>query len=47
MADYAFLAGLAYRDVEGTQSALDGWFGPSGRITDRDDIVETWRGTTM
>jgi hypothetical protein len=44
MADYAFLAGLAYRDVGGTQSALDGWFGPSGRnATDRDDIVETWR----
>jgi hypothetical protein len=44
MADYAFLAGLAYRDVEGTQDALDGWFGPSGtNATDRDDVVEMWR----
>lgn len=44
MADYAFLSGLAYRDVNGTQDALDGWFGPSGTTaTDMDDVVETWR----
>jgi lipase ATG15 len=44
IADYAFLAGLAYRDVNGTQAALDGWFGPSGQnATDRNAIVEDWR----
>jgi lipase ATG15 len=44
MADYAFLAGLAYRDVEGTQGALDGWFGLSDiNATDRNDVVEMWR----
>jgi hypothetical protein len=39
--DYAFLAGLAYYDVNNTQGELDGWFNGSG--TDRDDIVQKYR----
>lgn len=44
MADYAFLAGLAYRSINGTQSELDGWFGPSGTIpVDQVETVEQFR----
>jgi hypothetical protein len=44
MADFAFLAGLAYSNEASTQDSLDGWFGPSGmQATDREDVVEEWR----
>lgn len=43
MADYAFLAGLAYRGVGNvTQNELDAWFGPNVAVNN-DRIVEEWR----
>lgn len=42
MADFTFLAGLAYRGIDATQPALDGWFG-EGVATDRVDEVAAYR----
>jgi hypothetical protein len=39
--DYAFLAGLAYRSPNITQSDLDGWFG--GEAVDQEDAVQEYR----
>jgi hypothetical protein len=41
--DFAFLAGLAYRSQNLTQSQLDGWF--QGEAEDRQDVVTQWRAT--
>jgi lipase ATG15 len=41
--DFAFLAGLAYRSENLTQSQLDGWF--QGEAEDRQDVVTQWRTT--
>jgi hypothetical protein len=41
LADYAFLAGLAYRGVNGTQIELDGWF--NGTAVDQKEVVEEYR----
>jgi lipase ATG15 len=44
MADYAFLAGLAYRSDEATQPELDGWFGNSGIVAlDQNETVAEYR----
>ena len=45
MADYAFLAGIAYRNENITQSELDQWFGP-GNSTDRPEIVSEFQNLT-
>ena len=45
MADFAFLAGLAYRGISATQPALDGWFG-DGAATDQVDVVSGYREQT-
>jgi lipase ATG15 len=42
LADYAFLAGLAYRSPNNTQEDLDGWFGP-GIAFDDIGTVEEYR----
>jgi lipase ATG15 len=41
MADYAYLAGLAYRDIGSTQAELDGWF--NGTALDNNELVQTYR----
>ena len=41
-ADYAFLAGLAYRSSNITQGELNGWFGDGVAIY-QDETVETYR----
>lgn len=43
LSDFAFLAGLAYRSENLTQSQLDGWF--QGEAVDRQDVVTQWRST--
>jgi hypothetical protein len=43
ISDFAFLAGLAYRSENITQSQLDGWF--QGQAVDRQDVVTAWRAT--
>lgn len=44
MADFAFLAGLAYRGINVTQRELDGWFGEN--VTkNEDEAVEEYRQT--
>jgi lipase ATG15 len=40
--DYAYLAGLAYRGVNATQSELDGWFG-EGVAVDNSEVVREWK----
>jgi lipase ATG15 len=45
MVDYAFLAGVAYRDQNVTQSQLDGWFGPNLTM-DGQDVVNEFRYQT-
>ena len=42
LADYAFLAAMAYQRPEVFQDRLDAWFGP-GIATDRPDIVREFR----
>ena len=43
LADYAFLAAMAYQRPEAFQDRLDAWFGP-GVATNRPEIVEQFRG---
>ncbi|GKZ00654.1 hypothetical protein MPSEU_001017600 [Mayamaea pseudoterrestris] len=41
MVDYAYLAGVAYRDVGATQAELDGWF--NGTALDNNALVKKYR----
>ena len=43
MADYAYLAGLAYQHTGATQAELDGWF--NGSAVNNNDIVKLYRST--
>ena len=45
MADYIFLANLAYQPINVTQNELDSWFGP-GVALDRNDVVDEFRRNT-
>lgn len=41
-ADFAYLAGLAYRGINVTQRELNGWFG-NNTVIDQNDQVVNWR----
>jgi len=43
--DFTYLAALAYREVDITQSELDSWFGP-GVATDNPAFVDAFKNTT-
>jgi lipase ATG15 len=45
MADYAFLAALAYRDPTITQGELDQWFG-NGTAVDQQEFVDNYRNSS-
>jgi hypothetical protein len=45
LADYAYLAGLAYKSIEITQCELDGWFTNTKAKDDKDTVTQFRNGT--